>query len=81
MIAFYNKMTISAEKGRAVDVIYINFSKAFGTVFYFLRSFLTWTILWRYETGDYIGWECLSFKACSLSAPQCVKIQFAFGLQ
>lgn len=41
MIAFYNKMTIFAEKGRAVDVIYINFSKVFDTVFYFLRSFPT----------------------------------------
>lgn len=41
MITFYNKMTIFADKGRSVDVIYIVFSKAFHTVFKFLKSFPT----------------------------------------
>ncbi|KAK4816602.1 hypothetical protein QYF61_018650, partial [Mycteria americana] len=38
MIAFYNKMTIIADKGRAVYAIYINFSKVFDTVFHFPRG-------------------------------------------
>jgi len=32
LIAFYNGMTGWVEEGRAVDVVYLDFSKAFNTV-------------------------------------------------
>jgi len=32
LIAFYDDMTGSVEEGRAVDVVYLDFSKSFGTV-------------------------------------------------
>jgi len=34
VIAFYDGMTSWVDEGRAVDVVYLNFSKAFGTVFH-----------------------------------------------
>lgn len=32
LIAFYNKVTCLVDKGKAVGVVYLNFSKAFVTV-------------------------------------------------
>lgn len=34
MICFYSKLTCSVDEGKTVDVIYLDFSKAFGTVFH-----------------------------------------------
>ena len=36
LIAFYNKVTCSIYVGRAVDIVYLDFSKAFNTVFHSL---------------------------------------------
>lgn len=33
LITFYNKITGSVDERRAVDVVYLNFSEAFDTVF------------------------------------------------
>lgn len=32
LMAFYNKVTSSMDEGRTVDFVYLDFSKAFGTV-------------------------------------------------
>ena len=32
LISFYDKMTRLVDEGQAVDVVYLDFSKAFGTV-------------------------------------------------
>jgi len=32
LIAFYDDMTVWVDEGRAMDVVYLNFSKAFDTV-------------------------------------------------
>ena len=79
MIAFYNKTTTFADNGRVVVVIYVNFTKAFDTVFHFPRSFPTWTVLWSCETRARIARERLSFTACSLSAPSMSRFSLLLG--
>lgn len=58
LIAFYNKMSV--DKGRAVDIIYLNFMKAFGTISHSLVSRLEYYDLDRWittcqKTGHIIG--------------------------
>lgn len=43
IIAFHNKMNGFVDKGRALDIIYLDFSNVFNTVFYnILISMLRW---------------------------------------
>lgn len=40
LISFYGKVTCLVDEGKDVDVVYLNFTKAFDTVFLYWRSWL-----------------------------------------
>lgn len=56
LVTFYDVMDYCVDEGRAVDIVYVNFSKAFDTVSYniFVRKLnnsviAEWTVRWVEE--------------------------------
>lgn len=54
LTGFYNDMTASADKGRAVDTVYFAFSKAFATASHIIlrdklmkNELSKWTVRWN----------------------------------